>query len=166
MKEFTRTTRGIGLLELIGGMFVSALVLAIVVPLYVAAQRSADLGLARSRVSDTARRLTHQMREDVRQAAEVRVVDGGVGLTLDLRRNPRELVRYRRAGTGLVRESHFAAGGGRAGQFDMYAALREVRFSRQGAGVRAQLFFEDRVRGRRIGLATECVAAPRIGDVP
>jgi len=39
----TTTRHGVGLLQLIGGMFVGSLILAITVPMYLAAQRGAEM---------------------------------------------------------------------------------------------------------------------------
>jgi hypothetical protein len=156
--------RGWGLIHLIGGMFTSALVLGTCVPLYVGAQRQAEWGIHRARMTATAREVTAAVQADVRQASSIRIM-GGRELRLTLARasrpGVRDLVRYRQTEAGLIREVRPGAGD-RPPERVMYGEpLVGARFTRQGKSVHAQLSFRRKLYGREIRMDLECSATPR-----
>ena len=156
--------RGEGLVHLIGGMFVGSLVLSLCVPLYFSAQRHADAGVARARMAEQARQLSSRLREDIRQSVSVQVLNHGTGLQL-VRAHPdgsRDLVRYVPAPGGLTRTYRPTGGNSRQPEDEVFRApLALARFGRQGEAVRAQMFFEQRVGGRRLAFSADCLVAPR-----
>lgn len=151
--------RGSTLLQVVGGLFVAGLVLSMAVPLYLAAVRRADAGILQSRMREQARRLAGRLREDVRRARTVRLAGDGSGMRLELPRpgGGTDHVSYRFESGTLVRDLR-----GRVPERDVYAApLVGARFTRSGAGVRAQFFFDQTLYGRRLALSADCVAVPR-----
>ena len=67
----TRRRRGWGLLQTVGSMFAGSLVLGACVPLFITAQRQADLSSARARMTLQAREISSHFREDIRRASAV-----------------------------------------------------------------------------------------------
>lgn len=154
--------RGAGLLHLISGVFVSALVLGTCVPLFITAQRQAETGARKARMTASARELMHALQEDVRQSAGAVPTGGSKGLRLIVPRTsgagPRA-VTYRSTLAGLVREQHDA---GRLTARAYYGGPgARASFAREGSAIRARLSFAERVRGRELKLAVECSALPR-----
>ena len=152
---------GWGLLHLISGIFVSALVLGICVPLFINAQRQAEAGARRARMVATARELMHAFQADVRQSAGAVPTDGGKGLRLTAPRTSGGApgaVTYRSTPAGLVREQR---GGGLTARAHYGRPGTRASFVGEGAAIRARFSFSERVRGRRLELVLECSALPR-----
>jgi hypothetical protein len=157
--------RGWGLIQMIGALFAGSLVLGACVPLLLAAQREADIGAVRARMTATARELSARINEDVRQASDVQVGAGGGELRLSLGRvsSPgiRDRVIYRRTEAGLVREV-VPGDSGRPAERAVYGhPLSECRFAKEQQAVSARLLFGSRLRGRNVRYALDCVATPR-----
>jgi hypothetical protein len=151
------------MLDALGGLFVSALVLSACVPLYLSAQRGAERGVARVRMQEMAREIEGHLREDIRQAE--RVEAGSPVLRLSLRRasqpSIRDRVTYRWGAGGLTREV-VPGGAGREPERALYGSpLAEVRFSREGTAVHSRLEFRERTRGLHVTQLLDCTATPR-----
>lgn len=156
--------RGWTLLHLVGGMFVGSLVLGMVVPLYLTAQRNAESGMLRARMNTAARELGARFREDVRQASSVQVGNGGRTLSLVLphpgTRGPATRVVYRAGSGGLVREAR--AGAGSLAEVSEFAApLAAWTFNRSGTGYGAHWSFRQPFRERELRLELDSFATPR-----
>ncbi|MGV3724686.1 MAG: hypothetical protein ACO1SX_27630 [Actinomycetota bacterium] len=157
--------RGWGLIQLLGALFAGSLVLGASVPLFLAAQREADIGMARAQMTATARELSARIKEDVRQATDVEAAAGGDELRLTQARVDQPAVRdritYRRTAAGLVREVR-PGDRARAAERSVYGRpLSTCRFTRQRQGVSAKLVFNGRVSGRTVRYTLECAATPR-----
>jgi len=169
-RSFTTATRpraghrGLGLLQLIGAIFAGTLVLGAVVPLFMAAQREADVAMVRARMTATAREISARLREDVRQATDVQVTAGGGGLQLTQARvatGVRDRIIYRRTPEGLVRDVTPGDGRRPAERSLFTGALSQCRFARQQHAVSAELSFASRVNGRPVHYRLDCTATPR-----
>jgi hypothetical protein len=158
-----RSRRGVGLIHMIGGLFVGGLVLSLSVPLYLTAVRQADGGVLRSRMREQARQITSRIREDVRQAASLQLASDGSGVRLTLQRpnGARDQISYEHSAQGLVRDVR-PGDSGRTAEHDVWSTpLTGVTFSHSGPAVRAQLFFDQQINGRRAAFSTDCTAIPR-----
>src|SRR5205823_6537804 len=78
--------RAYTLIHTVTSMFAGALALGIAVPLFITAQRQADAGRLRARMTAMGREIAAQFREDVRAAGAVEVTGGGSALRLTLPR--------------------------------------------------------------------------------
>lgn len=155
--------RGWTLLTLVTSFFVSALVLGTCVPLYLAGQREAEIGMRNARMREVGREISSHFREDVRQAGQVAVDTGGRGLRLALPRpgGGTDRVLYQSGAEGLIREV-LPGGSGRAAERAVYGTpLRSVRFRQSGPRVAAELDLGQEYRGRTLELRLECSAVPR-----
>lgn len=160
-----KARRGWGLLQMIGGLFAGSLVLGVCVPLFITAQRHADLGAARSRITLQAREVSSHFREDVRQAATVQIAGDGRLLRLVHFRpdqpNVRALVTYEVTPRGLLREVRLGRNGA-ATERNLYATdLTSCRFGQAGKGVTARLDFAHDEYGRTLRYHLDCEATPR-----
>jgi len=155
--------RGWGLLQTLGGMFAGSLVLGVCVPLFVTAQREADLGTARARMTLEAREISSHFREDVRQASAIQVSEDGRSLRLTHSRPDQPgvsgLVSYQVNRAGLLREVRTE---GATSERNVYAhSLRGARFNRAGRAVTARLDFSHEQYGRTLRYHLDCEATPR-----
>lgn len=151
--------RGYTLLQTLTGMFVGSAVLGSTVPLYITAQRHADLEAVRSRALIQAREIGGQLRSDLRCAQTAEMGAGGQLIRLRQRRvdhpGVTDVITYRMAGGVLTRHLN-PAGIGRAAERQTWSApLREVQFERAGAGVRARLRFRAETASRPVSLEAE-----------
>lgn len=156
--------RGWGVVQLLGAIFAGTLVLGACVPLFMAAQREADVGMVRARMTTTAREISARLREDVRQATDVQVTGGGDGLQLTQTRvatGVRDRITYRRTAKGLVRDVTPGDGARPAERSVFTGALSQCRFARQQDAVSASLSFASRVNGRPVQYRLDCTATPR-----
>lgn len=156
--------RGVGLIHLVAGMFVTGLVLSLCVPLFLAAERYSEAGRARARMAEQGRRITGHLREDVRQSVSAQVLNRGAALRLNLGRTlsgKPDQVLYEVTPEGLVRSLRPGTPDRQAQQDLFGAPLAVARFERSGKTIRAQLFFEQRLNGRTLPFSTDCAAIPR-----
>lgn len=159
--------RGWGLLQVVGGIFAGSLVLGVCVPLFLTAQRQADLSGAQARMHLQAREISGHFREDVRQASTVQVAANGQTLRL-IRPSATQpalqtVVRYERSPQGLLREVQ--SSNGETTERSVYtAALKEARFGRAGHTVTARLDFAHAQYGRTLEYHLDCAATPRSSE--
>lgn len=160
-----KRNRGWGLLQMIGGIFAGSLVLGVCVPLFLTAQRQADLSAAQAQMTLQARELSSHFREDVRQASAAEVAEEGRLLRLGLARaEPPNLpvqVTYRTTPGGVVREVRLAPHAVLTERSVYDRAAPGCRFRREGSQLTARLDFARELHGRSLRYYLECEATPR-----
>jgi len=157
--------RGWGLLQTVGGLFAGSLVLSVCVPLFLTAQRQADLSSARARMTLQAREISNHFREDVRQASVIQISEDGRSLRLErvrpARPNERTSVNYQLTPKGLVREVRRVTRGEVTERRLYAAALTGARFGRSGRAVTARLDLSHEQYGRSLQYHLDCEATSR-----
>lgn len=164
-RRTARARRAWGLLQMIGAIFAGSAVLSVTVPLFMAAQREAEVGAARARMTTEARELSGHIREDIRQASRVELAAGGTELRLVLTRasqpGVQDRITYRRTADGLQREVR-PGDDARPAERRVYGPpLTQCQFVQDPGGVVARLSYVRRVSGRSVRYSLNCSAMPR-----
>lgn len=156
---------GGALIELSVALAVSALVLSLVIPLFLHAQRSTAAMAAQARCVAAAREVAAQLRRDVQGASRVAAAGGRLVLDLPAARGGSDRVTYAReqaaARWAWVRRCR-RAGGGEAPPLWLREEVRALAFARDGGGVRARVECAP-TAGRARPVTLEVFAVPRNG---
>ena len=162
-----RWRAGWGLIHTIAAIGLSAVTLSIAVPMFLAAQRQADLTARQAAVTAQAREVEAHFREDVRAATAVETAPNGNELDLTLTHpaqpEAKDHVTYRWTTAGLQRELRPGTPARSSERYLYGAPLAEARFRRAGKSVELSLQFvyAGPTRRNRRELRLLCSATPR-----